>query len=491
MTKTLTSAAALLLAVGAAAAAPSGRTALAQRSDAQSNYAPPPPGFPPYPQLPPGFAAGQVPPGPAPEAGELPPPPEPLEDPLTRIKDLELRLDKQQEQMANQRPRVTLGGYIDFGFFVPRGDGSGIVRDNGNAMFPQYAGQYGWVFLGDILATAVNTRGEVADLGDAAGAVRFDSIDSQGAPGFIANEINLNVSSGLTSNVLATASVNLIPRSGGDFSIGDFLDVDLAQLEWVLTEGGGTSLFVGKTESLIGIEYRERKSNNRFGITPSLLARYTTGTALGIKMRSKLGPHDFLVLAGAVTNGSNTTEQFHFYDEIDTNAGKTASGRIALRAPFGFELEVGFSGAFGAQDRAHSNDGRLWFWGPDLLATLGPVEVKAQFLKGKSPGRPAEDVYGLDLKGGAYLEMDWMITPWLGVLGRGEYRDAFVWQGDPASPEGANRAYLTKSWRGTLGTRVVFNDRIVLKAEYLRNGEYGGIPEIRNDMFTSSLVFSN
>ena len=87
-----------------------------------------------------------------------------------------------------------------------------------------------------------------------------------------------------------------------------------------------------------------------------------------------------------MTNGSNTTEQFHFYDEIDTNAGKTASGRIALRPPFGFDLEIGFSGAFGAQDRAHSSDGRLWFWGPDLLATLGPVDVKAQFLKGKSPG---------------------------------------------------------------------------------------------------------
>ena len=38
---------------------------------------------------------------------------------------------------------------------------------------------------------------------------------------------------------------------------------------------------------------------------------------------------------------------------------------------------------------------------------------------------------------------------------------------------------------------MVFNERIMLKAEYLRNGEYGGIPEISNDMFTSSLVFSN
>ena len=64
---------------------------------------------------------------------------------------------------------MTVGGYIDFGFFVPQGDGSGIVRDNGNVLFPEYAGQYGWVFLGDILAPAVNTRGEVADLGDPAG----------------------------------------------------------------------------------------------------------------------------------------------------------------------------------------------------------------------------------------------------------------------------------------------------------------------------------
>ena len=84
-----------------------------------------------------------------------------------------------------------------------------------------------------------------------------------------------------------------------------------------------------------------------------------------------------------------------------------------------------------------------------------------------------------------------MVTPWLGLLGRGEYRDAFVWLGNPTAPDGANRAYLTKSWRATGGVRVVFNERIMLKAEYLRNGEYGGIPEIRNDMFTSSLVFSN
>jgi hypothetical protein len=464
------------------------RPALAQRQGTPPpNYAPVPPGFPAYPQVPtpmrPIPGPGQL--AEATDAGG-----EPMEDPIARLRELETRLE-QTELMSKRRPSVSLGGYVDFGFFVPQGDGSGIMRDNGNELFPQYEGQYGWVFLGDLLAPTVNSRGEVADLGQAAGASRFDSIHSRGAPGFIANEINLTLSSGITENVLGTVSVNFVPRTGGDFAIGDFIDLDLAQVEWLLSDSGKTSLFIGKFDSLLGVEYRDRKANSRFGITPSLLARYTTGTALGLKLRSKFGPNDFLVLAGAITNGSNTTEQFHFFDEIDTNAGKTASGRIGLRLPLSFELEIGASGSYGAQDRAIDSQGAMAFFGFDMLAQAGSFDLKAQFLRGKAPGRPVDNVYGLELHGGGYLETNLMVTPWLGLLARGEYRDAFVWLGNPAAPDGANRAYLTKSWRATGGVRIVFNERIMLKAEYLRNGEYGGIPEIRNDMFTSSLVFSN
>ena len=63
-------------------------------------------------------------------------------------------------------------GYIDFGFFGASGNGVGIVQDSGPAaarVFPQYADRNGWVFYGDILSPAINTRGEVADLGDFAG----------------------------------------------------------------------------------------------------------------------------------------------------------------------------------------------------------------------------------------------------------------------------------------------------------------------------------
>jgi hypothetical protein len=418
---------------------------------------------------------------------EPPPPVAPIEDAMTPDTTVDPAVIEQQirqnEQLATaNRQLLTWGGYIDVGFFVPQGNGAGYVQDYGHARFPEYA-QTSWVFLGDILAPAVNSRGEVADLGDAPGVDRFDSINSRGAPGFTINEINLRLTARPVSNAIITTSFNLTPRTGSNFSLGDVFDVDLAQLEWLPTESQRTSIFVGKMESVIGIEYRDRKAARRFGVTPSLIARYTTGPALGLKVRSKLGRDDWLVLAAAVTNGSNTTEQFHFYDEIDSNAGKTASGRLSIRLPIPFEAELGFSGSYGAQDRTTSNQHAMWFFGPDLLATIGDVDIKAQWLKGGAAGDPTQDVYQLRLHGGGYLEVDAMLTPSFGLLGRAEYRDAFV-------ALGSDRAYVTKSWRATIGARWVMSQWASLKAEFLRNGEYGRIPDVRNDVFTSSLVLS-
>jgi len=392
---------------------------------------------------------------------------------------------RQNEQLASTRRSVlSWGGYVDFGFFIPSGNGAGYVQDYGHARFPGAPyNAYSWVFLGDILAPAVNSRGEVADLGDAPGVDRYDSINSRGAAGFVINEVNLRLRATPAPNAIITASLNVTPRTGSNFSLGDVLDMDLAQLEWIPTESGATSIFVGKIESVLGIEYRDRKADHRFGITPSLIARYTTGTALGLKVRTKLGRGDWLILAAAITNGSNTTEQFHFYDETDSNSGKTGSARLAVNLPLPFHVEVGASGSYGAQDRTTSNRHPMWFFGPDLIAELGPVDVKAAWLKGKAAGDPTQDVYQLDLKGGGYLEADAVVTPLVGVLGRIEYRDAFV-------ALGSDRAYITKSWRATVGLRLVLASWAIVKAEYLRNGEYDGLPNVRNDVFTSSLVLS-
>ena len=83
-----------------------------------------------------------------------------------------------------------------------------------------------------------------------------------------------------------------------------------------------------------------------------------------------------------------------------------------------------------------------------------------------------------------------MFTSMVGAIVRADLRDAYVWLGDPTLPQGADRLYITKSWRLTVGARLVVNERIVIKAEALFNGEYGGVPPIPNDVFTTSLVMS-
>jgi hypothetical protein len=409
-----------------------------------------------------------------------------LED---RMEELEVRL-KQSENEIAPPSRLSINGYVDFGFFVPMGNGGvGWQRDVGNEQFPQHS-NYAWTFVGDILATQINSRGEVADLGDGPGVNRFDSVNSNGAPGFLVNEVNLRLGYQLNDEAIIRTSLNLIPRTGNDFSLGDFFDLDIAELEYVLTEDGNTSFFIGKTLPVFGIEYKERKSDQRFGIVPSLIDRYTSGTQLGIKARTKLFD-EWLILAASVSNGSSSTEQFHFFSEVDQNSGKTLNGRAALHVPIGKliavldgdSLEIGGSGEWGPQDRATDNQGSSWFAGVDLTYSSADFSIKAQWMRGKAPGRADEEVWSLRLNDSGYVELDWMFLPYLGVIARGELRDAVV-------TLAAERIYVTKSWRGVGGLRAVFNPHVTLKVEYLYNGEFGDIRAFDDDIFTSSLVLS-
>jgi len=303
----------------------------------------------------------------------------------TQIDQLKQQLARSEEERRQEASRLSINGYVDFGFFAPQGNhGIGWIRDAGNVVFPQYS-QYSWVFLGDILGSPINTRGEAADLGMAPGVDRFDSVHSNGAPGFIANEVNVRLGYQLADKALLHTSLNFVPRTGKqDFSLGDFIDVDTAELEYVVTDNGNTSIFVGKTMPVFGIEYKDRKSDKRFGVTPSLVDRYTSGSQLGLKFRSKL-LNDWIVVAGAVSNNSSTVEQFHFYSEIDQNSGKTLSGRFAISIPVGDfirglpgqRLEIGGSGEWGPQDRATDNKGKTWFYGADLQYLGGNFVLKA------------------------------------------------------------------------------------------------------------------
>jgi hypothetical protein len=408
-----------------------------------------------------------------------------------RVAELGQKLRESEEARNKSVSPLSWNGYVDFGFFGTLGNGGvGWKQDSGHAEFPQFS-NYSWVFLGDILGTPVNTRGEAADLGDAVGLTtpRYDGINSDGATSFILNEINLRPRYQLSENAIMRASVNFAPRTGSDFALGDTVDADLAELEYLLTKDGKTSVFAGKVLPVFGIEYKERKSDQRFGITPSLIARYTTGSQLGLKIRSKL-LDDWLVLAAAVTNGSSTIEMFHFYNETDKNHFKTLNGRGAVSIPVGKayrrddRLELGASGEWGASDRGTSSSGdKMWFVGFDLSFLGVNYALKGQVMQGRSPGRADQGVWGLDLKWSGYLELNWQVLAELGFYLRGEWRDAEV-------TLGTDRLYLTKQMRGTVGFRIVVNSHMLVKAEYLHNREYGGIVQFDNDVATSSLVLA-
>ena len=400
-----------------------------------------------------------------------------------RIEELEARLESAEKARRARFP-VKISGYGDLGFFAtsPNGDGSGFRRDAGHVMFPEHQ-QIGWVFYGDLLATMVNSRGDVADLGEAPGVDRFDSINSENNPSFLVNELSLGINAGLGDRALFTSSVNFTPRTGTDFRLGDSFDVDVVQLEGLPFADGNTSVFVGKVDSVIGIEYKTRKAPQRFGITPSLIARYTTGTAVGLKARSKL-LNERLVVAVAVTNGSFGTEQFHFHSEVDSNSFKTLSGRVAVRLPvLGGTLELGPSGQWGTQDGAPDGADAMWTIGVDAELETSRFGVRAQWLKAKAPGDAVSQMYSLDLKNGGYVEANVILTPIIGLLGRAEFRDAEV-------QEGMERLYITKNWRATAGVRLIFNPNAILKAEYSHNGEYGGLPSIPDDVVTTSAVMA-
>ena len=64
------------------------------------------------------------------------------------------------------------------------------------------------------------------------------------------------------------------------------------------------------------------------------------------------------------TNGSHFQEQFPFSDETDVNEFKTVAGRLSTL--IAKKVEVGVSGAFGAQDDQTSDSVYQWHVGADV-----------------------------------------------------------------------------------------------------------------------------
>ena len=104
-----------------------------------------------------------------------------------------------------------------------------------------------------------------------------------------------------------------------------------AQLEWMPTASRADLAL--RRQVRLGDRHRVPRAQGQPALRHHALAASPV-TRPGRRSASRCAEaHDEeqVVIAAAVTNGSSTTEQFHFYDEMDSNAGKTASGRLSVR----------------------------------------------------------------------------------------------------------------------------------------------------------------
>ncbi len=465
---------------------------------------PPPPA--PAPPVPSNPATTPAPPA-ATDAGQASPTAAPPSDLDRRLRDLEEsnrklqgRVDQLEEDHRYTEERLQqvmpvknlITGYVDFGFFYVQGNGSGIRPDTGHLYFPQYQGAPDtWTFMGDPLATAINSRGDVPDTGGSR-AIAFNPIGNGGAPSFIVNTVTFNLFKAIGDDVTINSSIDFIPRNrdvsdSSGIDLGDFFDLKTAYAEWMLpTRGWAMSLYAGKFDSTVGIEYRTQESPDRIGVAPSLICRYTCGHPLGLKARARFFD-ETLVLAAAVTNGSNFIEGFPFSDEIDVNSMKTVSGRLSYRIPFaGRGLELGASGAWGAEDFQTSDSVTQFHLGADLHLGFHDLDVQGEFVTGKAegltePGQPPCNVAPCLRYKGAYGQIGYRLTNWLMPYGRVDGRDAL-------HQSGANFTYISQLLRVTAGLHFEFGPAILAKVEYTVIRELGGIPQFPDNVLTSSLV---
>lgn len=418
--------------------------------------------------------------------------PELIQDILRRLDELEaenkeLRREMKQSWKKIQIPKLTVmdgvslrfSAYSDMGFFKAFGDGVSYVRDVSNASAPTESAP--WVFYGDPWANAVNSQNDSADLGlDRTTIARADPIQSRGRPTFILNMVNIGLLASVGDHLIFETTLNFEPRPGTLGTPGDWFEVALAYLELIPVKDVDLHVFVGKFESVFGIEYRTRTAADRYNVTPSLAFRYTGGTPVGLKIRGSVGKNQLFSYAASLTNGSMFTERFgHFSDDIDTSIPKTGTTRLAVKLPIPVFLEFGASASVGSQDRQPSSTTLQWQVGGDVKLSAWGLTFRGEYMHVVANGGGASQAPSLRADVW-YLEASYQILEWLGIFTRVDHRRARLF----AVPN----LYLTDTLRVTACLRFDISFNLFAKVEYVRLQELTG-PEIDDDVLTSSLVF--
>ena len=228
-------------------------------------------------------------------------------------------------------PPLVFMGYIDVGYAAVEGNGSS---------YPPLDTRLPVDYGVDTFAPAVNSRGDVASTESPLYANGFlpRSVNTAGRPSFLLNTVNFDARYlSPRAPIMAFTRVQFLPRWGGT-GRGNQTLVNVEQAFARVTPITGTELFVsaGKFDSVFGIEYLENQANFRINITPTLFARYTTGTSVGVKAfyRYQIAPAwSAISLNTAVTNSGTFIEALQPPDVSFT-------GTPVVSSRLGYELNL-------------------------------------------------------------------------------------------------------------------------------------------------------
>lgn len=393
------------------------------------------------------------------------------------------------EAQAQEPLRFT--GYLDVGFAKATGNGSSFLESDARVPL-----DYG----NDAFAPAVNSRGEVAST-DTQG--RFTngfmprSVGIGSAPSFLINTLSADVRvQPRNVPVFLFARLQLMPRL---LPTGDVTRVELQQAfgRWSPFKAHELAVFLGRFDSVFGIEYLENEANLRLGITPSLTARYTTGHGLGAKALYRFHVpalwSAFSINAAATTNGTRI--------EALVPVSASLTGVVVGSARLGYELNLqkvqvkaGVSGLYGPRNDVRLGSARQMALAGDVRVNAFGFSLAAEVTRLiDEPGLGAPKVTGTttaELASGFQVTGGWVRLGFTLPITSAALTSATLYGRYDRRHARFEGFTPLETDRLTVGARVDLWEVLALKVELLVNHELVGAPNVDNDVFTSSAVFT-
>jgi len=326
-----------------------------------------------------------------------------------------------------------------------------------------------------------------------------------GKPSFLLNTASVDVRYNASElPVLVFTRMQLVPRLYGPElapgeSPGDNTRLVVEQAFGRITplREAELAISVGKFDSVFGIEYLENQANFRVGVTPSLIARYTTGQSVGVKAfyRVQIIPASSAISLNVAATNSGT------FVEALQGSSRSLSGVPVASARLGYELnlervsvKLGASAAYGPRnDQIAGSDSKQTLFGFDARLVVPTLTINGEFVHvNEQPASGTNKQTGVGTFGmvtefyahGFYLqaaeELPLRIAPFrLTIYGRYDRRQA----------EFEDFQQITVD-RITGGLNVGIGENLVVKGEYLVNREVQGAPTVANNVATSSVVWT-